>query len=126
MALLVKYLCEPIASLTDHECSPLTPRGIDQAKKLAEVLREDAYDVIISSPLGRATQTAEIIAQILMVTDIHQDSDFAERGEGELEGLTKDEQIRWFPEYFDKNGEFVDVSCIPGGEPLDVSLKGCL
>src|SRR5215831_16252872 len=44
---------------------PLTPKGIQRTKQLAHLLRqmEISFDVILSSPLIRARQTAEIIAR---------------------------------------------------------------
>jgi probable phosphoglycerate mutase len=41
--------------------SPLTELGKEQAQKLAEYLKAIHLDVIISSPAGRALQTAEIL-----------------------------------------------------------------
>ncbi|MDB5178421.1 MAG: alpha-ribazole phosphatase [Patescibacteria group bacterium] len=40
---------------------PLNELGIQQADDLAEQLRNERFDIIISSPFQRATQTAEII-----------------------------------------------------------------
>ena len=44
---------------------PLTPKGVQRTKLLAHVLRqmEISFDVILSSPLTRARETAEIIAR---------------------------------------------------------------
>ncbi len=44
---------------------PLTPKGIQRTKQLAHALREMgiSFDVILSSPLTRAKQTAEIVAR---------------------------------------------------------------
>jgi phosphohistidine phosphatase len=43
---------------------PLTPKGVQRTKQLAHALREMeiSFDAILSSPLTRAKQTAEIIA----------------------------------------------------------------
>lgn len=40
---------------------PLNQKGIEQAEELAEELKAIKFDLIISSPLKRARQTAEII-----------------------------------------------------------------
>ncbi|MFY9228358.1 MAG: histidine phosphatase family protein [Candidatus Microsaccharimonas sp.] len=40
---------------------PLDAEGVDQANKLAVELKDVAFDAIISSPLKRAQQTAEIV-----------------------------------------------------------------
>jgi phosphohistidine phosphatase len=44
---------------------PLTPKGIQRTKQLAHALRqmEVSFNVILSSPLTRARQTAEIVAR---------------------------------------------------------------
>jgi broad specificity phosphatase PhoE len=42
---------------------PLNSVGIQQADKLAEQLKDIQFDVIISSPLKRAYQTAEIVGK---------------------------------------------------------------
>src|SRR4051794_30260932 len=46
---------------------PLTPKGIQRTKQLAHVLREMeiTFDAILSSPLTRARETAEIVARSL-------------------------------------------------------------
>src|SRR5262245_5220070 len=50
---------------------PLTPKGIPRTKQLAHSLRqmEMSFDVILSSPLVRAKQTAEIVARGLGLQD---------------------------------------------------------
>jgi len=44
---------------------PLTPKGIQRTKLLAHALRqmEVSFDVILTSPLARARETAEIVAR---------------------------------------------------------------
>ena len=46
---------------------PLTPKGTQRTKQLAHMLREmeTTFDMILSSPLARARQTAEIVARSL-------------------------------------------------------------
>src|SRR5256885_8793699 len=43
--------------------SPLTPRGLKQAQALAHRLSGITFDALYSSDLGRAVQTAQIIAR---------------------------------------------------------------
>lgn len=43
--------------------TPLSERGKEQAKAIAEVLKEMEFDVIISSPYERTRQTAEYVAK---------------------------------------------------------------
>lgn len=51
--------------LNGHRDSPLTEKGIEQANDVAEHIKEVgiSFDAVYSSPLKRAFQTAEIIAE---------------------------------------------------------------
>jgi len=71
---------------------PLTERGRAQARALAERWKAEAvkFDLAIASPLGRAKETAEIIASVLDVR-VELDPIWMERDIGEMEGLTADE-----------------------------------
>lgn len=44
--------------------SPLSPKGLEQAGQIAQRLAESSIEVVISSPLPRAKQTAEAIAKM--------------------------------------------------------------
>jgi broad specificity phosphatase PhoE len=73
--------------------SPLTPLGIEQAGRYGELLKGligDATDwTLISSPLGRAVHTAEIIAGALgLDLNFPRDPRLAEIGMGLWDGLT--------------------------------------
>ena len=48
-----------------HADSPLTPRGLAQARAVALALAEEKFDAFYSSDLGRAKKTASIIADRL-------------------------------------------------------------
>jgi len=48
-----------------HADSPLTPRGMAQARAVAQVLEGETFDAFYSSDLGRAKHTATIIADKL-------------------------------------------------------------
>lgn len=68
---------------------PLTDRGREQVLALAARWKREkvTFDHVISSPLTRAKQTAEIIANILGAT-IEFDPLWLERDNGEFAGLT--------------------------------------
>ena len=66
----------------------LNPKGIEQAKQIREKLKDIRFDVIISSPLKRAFQTASIITNS---KNIITDDRIIERGNGDLEGRLKTE-----------------------------------
>jgi broad specificity phosphatase PhoE len=74
---------------------PLTDKGRAQVQALAGRWQaEDAnFDLVLSSPLGRAKETAEIIASALSLK-VEFDNIWLERAIGEMEGLTSDEVRR--------------------------------
>lgn len=71
---------------------PLTDKGRAQARALAERWKNENahFDLIISSPLTRAKETAQIVADTLQA-DILLDPIWMERDIGEMEGLTAEE-----------------------------------
>ena len=74
---------------------PLTDKGRAQAQALAERWKAERvkFDLVLSSPLGRARETAAIIASKLDLR-IEFDDIWLERAIGEMEGLTSDEVRR--------------------------------
>ena len=76
----------------------LTERGRAQARALAERWKSEGakFDLIISSPLVRAKETAEIVASALGAK-IELDPILLERNVGEMEGLTM-EEVRKIPQ----------------------------
>jgi len=71
---------------------PLTEKGRAQAQALAERWKTEnaRFDLVLSSPLGRARETAAIIASKLDLK-IEFDDIWLERAIGEMEGLTAEE-----------------------------------
>jgi len=96
--------------------SPLNERGLMQARALARrIAREQLpITVIYSSPLRRAHQTAEMVAEALGGVPIVLDAGLAEYHLGEWEGLSyeqlKDEKRLW--ELMAEDPDFTP----PGGE----------
>jgi broad specificity phosphatase PhoE len=76
----------------------LTPRGAAQVKSLLRRWKREAvtFDCIIASPLKRASQTAELIAQALQVP-WQLDPDWMERDVGLLGGLRPEEAAEVAP-----------------------------
>ena len=76
----------------------LNETGIAQSQALARRWLEErvAFDAIITSPLKRAAQTAEIIAQALKCTPIP-DPVWMERNNGKIAGLTAEEARQQIP-----------------------------
>jgi len=95
----------------------LSPKGMSQAKKLAESLKEEALSKIYTSPLIRARQTAEQIAryhdcQVIVVEDLK------ELNQGRLEGLTAEEMRRDFPDFLRNWVQNPERAQLPQGESL--------
>jgi 2,3-bisphosphoglycerate-dependent phosphoglycerate mutase len=67
----------------------LTPRGRDQAAAVAEELRAGSFDLVVTSDLRRASETASIIAEALQLTTLS-DPLLRERNFGVAEGAPLD------------------------------------
>ena len=95
---------------------PLNITGEQQAKKTRDYFMDKEIDVIITSPLLRAKQTADIMNEQLTVPLIEM-SEFIERCYGDAEGLTVEERNEKFP-----TGDIPNLEC---RESLDKRvLKG--
>jgi probable phosphoglycerate mutase len=94
--------------------SPLTPRGVDQARRLAARLSRLKIKRVYSSDLGRAMDTAAIIAAACG-TEVTSDRGLRERHMGVFQGLTGVEIHARYPaqqQAFEQDREYA----IPEGE----------
>jgi probable phosphoglycerate mutase len=82
-----------------HQDSQLSELGQRQAEAVGEALSGASVEVVFSSDLGRAMQTAERISARLGV-EISPDRDLRERNIGVLEGLTPAEMKQQFAEEY--------------------------
>jgi broad specificity phosphatase PhoE len=78
---------------------PLNNQGLAQSKTLAESLRNENIDIIYTSPLMRARQTAEIISNRLGV-DLVVDPRFMEIHQGDWQMRLRSEIEALYPELF--------------------------
>jgi 2,3-bisphosphoglycerate-dependent phosphoglycerate mutase len=78
---------------------PLTEAGRAQARALGQRWQREKmkFDLVITSPLARAKETAVIIASLLHVR-FAVDPIWMERNAGEIAGLTRQEAFERFPE----------------------------
>ena len=76
----------------------LNDAGREQAHKLAHYLGREPWDVIVSSPLKRAYETACIIASNISLQDIQVIDEFKERNYGLASGLLPEERRSRFPD----------------------------
>jgi broad specificity phosphatase PhoE len=97
--------------------SPLTPKGIRQADAIADRLRRLSFTTFYSSDLGRAVQTANIIAEVCGKKIIF-DSELREWNMGIFQGLTVSEMHKKFPHERQDYERIGDEYVIPEGESL--------
>lgn len=85
---------------------PMNSAGVEQVRTAARALNGNDWDLILTSPLGRARQTAEIIAEQIGFQDIHEQDLLIERSFGEAEGLSYEQ---W-------KSKYSNLDELPGGE----------
>ena len=92
---------------------PLTEKGRQQAQALAKRWLDEKrqFNRIVTSPLNRACETAEIIGAALNVP-VETDPIWMERNIGQVEGLTAEEVNRRYP----NRGFITPFSAILGNE----------
>ncbi len=96
----------------------LTDLGKKQAKMVGEKLINKGVEVIVTSPLYRAMQTAELVNMALN-KEIIKDNRFTEVDVGVVEGMHYLEAKEKYSIEFEKmhsHGREYDESCYPGGE----------
>lgn len=86
----------------------LTCYGVEQAREFGSSLVKDEWDLIISSDLERAVQTAENMVECLDIP-MKTMTELRERNYGDLEGMPQDEVKKKYP-------RLNYLADIPGGE----------
>jgi probable phosphoglycerate mutase len=95
---------------------PLLPAGVERAKSLARTLHPDDFELVLSSPLLRARQTAELAGFAVERTEIC--DDLHEWDYGDYEGLTSPQIHELDP------GWSLWTDGAPGGEsPAQVAAR---
>lgn len=100
-----------------HLDSPLTEDGLAQAKALARRLMRERFSALYSSDLGRAMQTARIIAEATG-HEIVSDPRLRERHLGIFQGLSSDEIKEKHPEEYRLHRSLGPDYVIPSGESV--------
>jgi len=97
--------------------SPLTAKGMAQAKALGQRLARETFTALYSSDLGRAVQTA---VEISMITghEIVTDARLRERHLGIFQGLNGEEIVTKYPEERRLMRSQGPGYVIPGGESM--------
>ncbi|ARJ38565.1 hypothetical protein SporoP8_06620 [Sporosarcina ureae] len=85
---------------------PLDEEGVETAKKLALRLASEEWDVIYTSPMTRARQTADLLARQSGI-EVVEDNRLRERSGGLIEGTTESErQQKWGPQWRELDLQF--------------------
>jgi 2,3-bisphosphoglycerate-dependent phosphoglycerate mutase len=98
-----------------HLDSALNPQGIAQAGLLAARLAAESFEVLISSDLGRALRTAELIA-VRTGHGMIVDARLRERHYGVFQGMTHHEAESAYPDAYAKYRDEDIAHAIAGGE----------
>lgn len=102
----------------------LSPKGIEQARRLGEWFRGESIQEIYTSPLGRAVQTAEGIGAIHGIKPVVIPG-LAEINLGEWEGRSFEEVRQNFSAEFEERGRNIGGYRVPGGESFcDLQQRG--
>jgi broad specificity phosphatase PhoE len=80
--------------------------GVEQVRLAASAIRRQDWDVVLTSPLGRARQTAQILLEEVGFDSMIEEQLLIERSFGEAEGLSHEQ---WKQKYS-------NLDEIPGGE----------
>lgn len=117
-----------------HSDQPLNQAGMDESRRLAARLKSDPVDIIYSSDLQRAAQTAQILAGGRGIV-VRPEPRLRELNFGVLEGHTFDEGLQLWPEMInawveDPNqpptgGERMDAFAARVAEFLDGVMQNC-
>lgn len=103
--------------------SPLTERGIAQAQSIGHALSsmiEATAAELVSSPIGRASRTAEIIRDRLgRASALRFDDRLREISLGSWEGLDRTELVKRAPGIFDGDGHYEWYFGTPDGETYE-------
>ena len=96
---------------------PLNNRGLDQAHEVAELLEDYNLELIYSSPLIRASKTAQVIADQLHIP-LHTDARLSEINQGDWQTRLRAEIESLYPDLFQRWETEPWAVTPPGGEGL--------
>jgi len=85
--------------------SELTERGREQAREIAESLKNVDFEIIYHSPRKRAVNTSKIIAGIVSGVKLIEVPELTEMNYGEIEGLSIKDINQIFPGLFKERAE---------------------
>jgi len=95
----------------------LSPKGLEEADRLAAVLRKERIDAIYSSPMKRAAETAQIIADACKMK-VQMFNELREIDAGALDGLFERELTGSYETAWKEMRSGNASTPLPGGESL--------
>ncbi|EXJ13398.1 histidine phosphatase family protein [Imhoffiella purpurea] len=98
---------------------PLNARGREQSREIAERLEGQHFSLICSSPLKRAAETAEIVADAWGRPPMLRHPGLKERHFGHIQGMPKDELSRSHPGLHEEILRRNPRCDFEGGESID-------
>ena len=101
-----------------HRDSQLTPKGLEQARRLAKRIRHFKIDKVYSSDLGRAYSTTVEITRYLPGVKIIRDPKLREILLGDWEGMTPEEVDKLYDRGFEKWLKKPSACVIPNAERI--------
>jgi probable phosphoglycerate mutase len=107
-----------------HADSPLSDRGVLQAKSLGQRMKSEQFDYFYSSDLGRAMHTARLVGEPSGVSAVPFEG-LRERDLGVLEGLNTTELKESQPDVYKSFREGGADFEVPGGESFRQFYQRC-
>jgi broad specificity phosphatase PhoE len=95
----------------------LSQKGLEQADRLVAALRKERIDAIYASPMKRASETAQIIAEACKL-QVHVFNELREIDAGELDGLFERELTGLYETAWKEFRNGNASTPLPGGESL--------
>lgn len=105
--------------ITGQLDSPLTENGKRQVLIAAKKIKKTGIEIIVSSDLGRAIETANIVSIVLEKPILLKLAQFRERNYGFLQGKRKKDLFSTHPHLFNPNNEMIDYNKIIDIEPYN-------
>lgn len=103
---------------------PLSREGLNQAEALKRYFSDKNINAIYSSPLGRAKETAEIIADNKFKVEIRKN--LSELNMGKWDGMTFENIKQKYPQEYFERGENFENYVVEGGESMSMCRKRAL
>ncbi len=112
--------------LQGREDVELNDAGRAQANDISEYFKTEQWDVVVSSPLKRAYETAQIIASNIGIDIVHVFNEIIERDYGSASGLLPEERKTKFPDGIPDQEEFehLRVRAIEGITKIARTFEG--